>query len=149
MAQLLDSSVYDLDTPAGQQKALQDIINQQNQIYDRSQSQTGYQVVAYTQLVTDLINGSPTGTYTATYVHGLGYPPLVLGYMNVAGPLTYAPTAYDEIQFMPGGLTNTYQSFRVDSQNLYMDTYARNLGGFFSTTHIVGSFYIFNLPLNI
>lgn len=149
MSQLLDSSVYDLDTPKGQQQAIQDILNQQNEIYDRSQSQTAYQIIAYAHLTVDLINGSPTGVYSATYVHGQGFPPLMLPYLIVAGPNTWAPNGYVETQFIPGGTDNDYAYFSCDAQNAYFNVFARNLGGFFATTHWEAGLYIFNLPLNI
>lgn len=149
MSKLLDSSVYNLDTPAGQQQAIQDILNQQNEIYDRSQSQTAYQVIAYAHLVVDLINGSPTGVYSATYVHGQGFPPLMLPYLIVAGPNTWAPNGYVETNFAPGGLDSDYAYFSCDAQNAYFNVFARNLGGFFATTHWEAGLYIFNLPLNI
>lgn len=152
MGTLLDSSVYDLTTSDGQQKAIQDIIDQQNDIYDRSQSITGYQVVAYTQLTVDLIDGSPSGIYTTSYIHGLGYAPQVISFGIQPGTSFYNPLQYIEKVggiFNPDPHANTYQYWTTDSQKIYFNVLAISTGGHFTTLHFSGAFYIFNLPAQV
>lgn len=147
---LLDSAGYNLSSPEGQAQAIQDIIDLQNKNYDRAQSITGYQVVAYQQLTISLINGQPSGVYTTQYIHGLGYPPRVIAFMLQPSTQFYAPLPYLEVQFDGGvGRMNTNQYFTVDEQNLYFNVHAINRGGFFTSTQFSAAFYIFNLPLNI
>jgi hypothetical protein len=146
---ILNSNVYDLTTPDGQLQALQDIVDEQNNQYDRSVSTQGYNVVAYSHLVVDLINGSPTGVYKATYVHGQGFAPVFLPFLIVAGPNTWAPNGYVETNFAPSGPLNDYAYFTCDAQNIYFNVFARNIGGIFSTTHWEGGIYVLDIPLNI
>lgn len=147
----IDATIYDLKTPKDQDRALQDIIEEHNRQYDQSEATISYDVVGYTQLTVDLINGGASGVYTATYVHGLGYPPAVLAFGLVAGA-GYAPIQYVEKKggvFTADPEANTYQYFTVDSQNLYFNVLGVNIAGSFTTTHFTAAFYIFNLPLNI
>lgn len=146
----IDSAAYDLGNPEDQKKALQDIIDEQNRQYDRSQSLQGYQIVAYASLTLDLIDGSPSGIYTTPYVHGLGYPPQCLGFGFNFGnynPLIYVDKAGGI--FTPVPNAQGYSYWTVDNQNLYFNILAISSGGHFPFLHFTGSFYITNLPLNI
>lgn len=148
---LLDVTGYDLTTSDGQNAALQDIIDEQNRQYDQSAAASSYTIVAYAQLIVDLIDGSPSGIYTATYVHGLGYPPAVIPFdlIGNSSDSGYTPLPYVEKKggiFTTDPQANTYQYYTVDNNNLYFNVLAINTGGFFSTLHFSAGFYIFNIP---
>lgn len=145
---LLDITAYDLNTTDGQADAIDDLIGESNSQFDRLNNVVSFAVQAYTQLTVNLVNGQPTGTYQASYNHGLGFPPAVLAYFLQTGQGFYAPLPYDEAQFdAPPGVSNTYQYFTVDETNVYFNVFAVNNGGAFSSTQFSAAFYIFNLPL--
>jgi hypothetical protein len=145
---LLDVSGYDLKTPAGQNQAIQDIIAENNIQFDQLNTVSSFSVVAYVQLNVNLINGQPTGTYSQSYIHGLGYPPAVIAFFLSQGGSFYAPTPYDDAEFgTPAGISKTYQYFSVDDNNLYYNVFGLDLGGFFSTNAFSAGFYIFDIPL--
>lgn len=142
---LYDTASFDLKTPQGQKKAIEGLYANHNDVFERSTNTVSYKVVAYVQLNINLIDGDPTGVYTATYNHGLGYPPQVLAF-GIVG-VGYSPIQYQEIPF-DSGVDFSYKYYSVDKQNLVFKVFTRNLGGFFITPHYAAAFYIFNLPLN-
>lgn len=146
----LDSAVYDLGTVEGQQSAIDDMIREINSQFDQSSGMTTYDVVAYTQLTVTLIDGSPTGTYTTPYLHGLGFAPVVLCWLLPGGnPDQHIPLGYLEMNFAPGGKVLTQDKFRVDDQFLYYDVFAVSTGGHFSSLNHSAAFYIFNIPARV
>ena len=150
MGNLFDVATFDLANAQGQANAIKQLFENHNDVYGRSESLTSYQVVAYAQLTVDLVNGDPTGIYTATYKHGLGYPPLVLPFglqPSGGGNNQYTNVQYQEISFNTG-VEFTYQYYSIDDQNVVYRVHARNVAGLFTTTHFTAAFYIFNLPLN-
>lgn len=145
----LDASTYDLTTPPGQDLAISDIIDEQNRQFEQSGSLTTYSVVAYAQLDVDLIQGSPSGVYTTSFIHGLSYAPTVLAYsLNPDGSF-FQPLPYVDTDLLAPGPMLTYQYASADESLVYFNVQAISTGGLFDTTSFSAGFYIFNIPAQV
>ena len=148
---LIDPAGYNLNTLDGQTEVIEDMIDQNNSQFDALSNNSAFSVQNYKQLSVDLIQGSPAGVYSTTYTHGLGYPPVVMGYMLQPGTSFYAPLPYVIPQFGAGAPANfpaySNQYFYVDNTNLYYSVWARPISGSFPDTHFTAAFYIFSVPI--
>ncbi len=94
----------------------------------------------------NLINGSPTGTYSNSYIHGLGYPPVILAYNLISGTPFYSLIPYVELSFGAPDPINTYAYLTTDNTKVNLNVFGRNIAGAFTTTNFSIGVYIFNLP---
>lgn len=146
---LLDPLAYDLTTPEGQRHALRDIIDEHNSQFDKSANLNSYQVSAYVQLSVTLVDGNPTGLYTATFKHGSGFPPAVLAYNLVPGTAFYNQSPFIELAFAAPNPIRSHSYFTVDKDNLYFNVFGVSSGGAFDTHDFSAGFYIFNIPAQV
>lgn len=146
---LLNADSYDLTTADGQTEVIQDIIDEQNAQFDQASALQALSIVAYQQLTVTIPTSGASGVYTATYRHGLGFPPLVMGFSVTPGgvPSQYNPLPMKDRAVSPPPIfDNAYIS--VDSTNLYFNVLAINSGGFVNTAFSAGV-YIFNTPAQV
>lgn len=76
---MIDVLQYDLNTPGGQQQAIQDIIDEHNTQYDQAQGYQSLNVIAFGVTVLtisglDISNSNPLIVYN----HNLGFEPLFM-----------------------------------------------------------------------
>lgn len=149
---LLEDDNYDLATPAGQQDALQDILDEHNSQFDQLYGLDQFPVYAYQELTVTLHNGDPSGTYSTSLQHGLGFPPVVIVFLkDIANGGYFAMPYVQNVAQINSGVSyiDSYWYFTVDNQKLYFNVYATNEGGVFNETTITAGFYIFNLPAQV
>lgn len=141
---LLDSTVYDLTSIKGQQQAIQDIIDEQNDQFEKSSVLNSLQVAAYAQMEIDFPDSPADGLYTATFRHGLGFVPVIMAFIRQddgSGNISYL--AIPNIQNLIFGFAdNIYMT--VDENNVYFNTFF--VSALFVTQAAV---YMFNQPSNI
>lgn len=139
----LDISAYDLTTVEGQQDIIQDIIVEQNNQFDNSQTMTNYQVVAYKRLSITTIADSVAKKYITSFQHGLGFNPVIISFIN--DPSTeFSPLPKPGIDISGGSPyrvpLNAY--ITVDNQNVYFNVDSTGTTG--ATFSI--AVYVFNIP---
>jgi len=141
---LIDAGAYDLTTVSGRSEAIDDIVSESNSQFDALSTAQVFNVSAYTQLSLTIIPGQSAGTTTTSYIHGLGFPPVVVGYMlNPVNP-SYNRLPLIEMNVTGVGAVVANSYFTVDSNNLYFNrtiTSAVEIGVF------TAAFYIFSIPL--
>lgn len=141
---LIDASAYDLKTVSGQGQAIDDLMGESNSQFDALSTASAFNVAAYTELSVTILLGQAAGTTTTSYTHGLGYPPLVIGYMlNPSNP-SYSEFPLIEMNVTGLGKVVANSYFTVDNSNLY---FSRTITSSVEIGTFVAAFYIFSIPL--
>lgn len=141
---LIDAGAYDLSKVSGRTEAISDLMGESNAQYDALSTASAFNVSSYTELSISVPSGSSPGTYTASYIHGLGFPPVVVAYMlnPVAPRYSRFPFTERSITGLGPVISNSY--FTVDSNNLYFN---RSITSVFEIGIFTAAFYIFAIPL--